>query len=298
MSADALEIIEAASPNFDARPRDPDMVVLHYTGMADGASALGKLCDPDPRLGAYRHALPPAWREGPDDNELGRASAHYVVEEDGRVFRLVAETDRAWHAGVAHWAGESDVNGVSIGVEIVNGGHDFGLPAYKDAQIDAVIALCLDILERWNIPPWRVVGHSDVAPERKVDPGEHFPWMRLERAGAALGRGILLGDGPWAGDPLIFPGAAGPEVKRLQWRLAALGYGLAETGGYDARTEAVVTAFQRRWADVAPNTFRWGVWNARDEMWLKSAFDNARAAAKRAAEAGRPYALDPPVDPG
>lgn len=295
-----LTVTPAPSPNFEARAghERPDLVVLHYTGMADGPAALKKLRDPDPRMKTYREALPPAWRSDEDDLYLGRASAHYLVETDGRVFGLVAEENAAWHAGKAFWSGAGDINARSIGVEIVNGGHDYGLPAYPDAQIAAVIALVADALERHHIPPWRVVGHSDVAPERKTDPGEHFPWRRLEQAGVALGRGVLLDEGPWQGDPLLRPGDGGVAVKRLQRRLEALGYGLADSGGYDPRTEAAVAAFQRRWSDAPTNTFRFGVWNRRDEMHLTSAFQMAAALAERAAKDGRPFASSPPVDPG
>ena len=296
----APTILSAPSPNFEAREghKRPDMVVLHYTGMENGEAALKKLCDPDPRLGSYREALPLEWREGGDDTYLGRASAHYVIETDGRIFQLVDEDQAAWHAGKAFWAGARDINARSIGVELVNGGHDFGLPAFPDVQIDALAGLLRDALARHHIPPWRVVGHSDVAPERKTDPGEHFPWRRLEGAGVALARGVVLEDGPWQGDAVLRPGDGGAEVKRLQQRLEAFGYGLADSGGYDARTEAAVTAFQRRWSDVAPDTFRFGVWNKRDEMHLTGAFDAAAAEARRASAAGRPYAEEPPSDPG
>ncbi len=155
-----LDIIEAPSPNFDARTKLPDMLVLHYTGMQTGEAALARLCDPEAGV-----------------------SSHYLVEEDGRIFRLVAEERRAWHAGRSFWKGEEGVNHASIGIEIVNPGHEFGYRPFPQAQIDAVIALVADIRSRWQIDDNRILGHSDVAPARKIDPGELFPWKRLAEAG-------------------------------------------------------------------------------------------------------------------
>ncbi|MBU6371300.1 MAG: N-acetylmuramoyl-L-alanine amidase [Alphaproteobacteria bacterium] len=237
MTPPALTLLERPSPNFDARTRPVDLVVLHYTGMQDAETALARLTDPAPKAGRYPGPWQPA--ETPPDQDLGRVSAHYVVAEDGRVFRLVDEAQRAWHAGVARWDGESDVNARSIGIEIVNGGHDFGLPPFADAQIAAVEALLADILGRHRLGPHRVVGHSDVAPERKLDPGEHFPWARLAARGLAL----------W---PLSRPAEGGAVVTQgdvvvaVQEALCAFGYGAPVTGEVDAATQAVLAAFQRR----------------------------------------------------
>ena len=158
-----LNITDAPSPNFDNRRAPPDMIVLHYTGMKTGEDALARLRDP-----------------------AAKVSAHYMVEEDGRVFALVPEERRAWHAGVSFWKGETDINAVSIGIEIVNPGHEHGYRDFPDAQIEAVIALLTDIRTRWTIPDARILGHSDVAPERKEDPGELFPWKALHAAGHGL----------------------------------------------------------------------------------------------------------------
>ena len=179
-----LSLIDRPSSNFDARTRSIDLVVLHYTGMQDAETALERLTDPEPRAGRY----PGPWQDANIDpaTPLGRASAHYVVDETGEVYRLVAEENRAWHAGVSSWEGEGDVNARSIGIEIVNGGHDFGLPEFPDAQIEAVIALLKEIMARHGLQPARVVGHADVAPGRKFDPGEKFPWQRLAQAGVAV----------------------------------------------------------------------------------------------------------------
>ncbi|MEL8054691.1 MAG: N-acetylmuramoyl-L-alanine amidase [Pseudomonadota bacterium] len=224
-----MTITAHPSPNFNDRKADVSMLVLHYTGMETGQAALERMCDP-----------------------AAEVSAHYMVWEDGRVVQLVGEDKRAWHAGVSSWRGESDLNSRSIGIEIVNGGHDWplpdgALPPYPDVQIDAVIELCQGILERWAIPQTGIVGHSDIAPDRKDDPGEHFPWARLAEAGIGLwpervesdelnliGRGLGLSD-------------RGDTVLRLQTMLAGIGYPIEETGAYDAQTEAVVRAFQRRW---------------------------------------------------
>jgi N-acetylmuramoyl-L-alanine amidase len=165
--------IAAPSPNFDARTRPPDMIVLHYTGMRTGEAALARLRDP-----------------------AAKVSAHYLVEEDGRIFTLVAEERRAWHAGASFWRGERNVNGASIGIEIVNPGHEHGYRPFPDAQIEAVIDLVADIRSRWTIADERILGHSDVAPQRKEDPGELFPWRRLAEAGHGL----------WAA-PAAAPGA-------------------------------------------------------------------------------------------
>ncbi|SDM33999.1 N-acetylmuramoyl-L-alanine amidase [Maricaulis salignorans] len=154
--------IAAPSPNFNERKLPISLIVLHYTGMENGAVALERMRDP-----------------------AAEVSAHYMVEEDGRIFQLVDEDKRAWHAGVSCWRGETDINSSSIGVEIVNGGHDFGLPDFPAVQIAAVIELVKDIMGRHGIGPEGVVGHSDIAPGRKQDPGEKFPWERLAAAGCA-----------------------------------------------------------------------------------------------------------------
>ncbi|KAA5607546.1 N-acetylmuramoyl-L-alanine amidase [Roseospira marina] len=158
-------MISAPSPNHDARPAGQriELLVLHYTGMRTGAEALARLCDP-----------------------AAKVSAHYMVEEDGRVFHLVPEARRAWHAGVSHWRGRGDVNGRAIGVEIVNPGHEFGYRPFPEPQMAAVEALCRDIVARHALPPNAVVGHADVAPTRKEDPGELFDWARLARAGVGV----------------------------------------------------------------------------------------------------------------
>lgn len=208
------------SPNFGDRKgaARPDMLLLHYTGMITAKAALDWLIAPESSV-----------------------SCHYFVDEDGSVTQLVAEADRAWHAGVSSWAGESDINSCSIGIEIVNPGHDFGYPAFPDAQIAAVIALCRDILARTGIVAERVLGHSDVAPGRKADPGEKFPWNRL----AAEGIGLFVPPVPFGAGEGLALGDSGKAVAVLKRRLADFGYGIGDDDSYDDETAAVVTAFQR-----------------------------------------------------
>ncbi|MGE8126814.1 N-acetylmuramoyl-L-alanine amidase [Methylobacterium sp. NPDC080182] len=209
----------APSPNHGARRAGPlDMLILHYTGMDSGAAALARLRDP-----------------------LSEVSAHYLVFEDGGIVQMVPEARRAWHAGAGAWKGETDVNSRSIGIEIVNPGHAGGLPPYPEAQVEAVIALARDVLGRWPIPPERVLAHSDVAPERKEDPGEIFPWDRL----AAAGVGHRVPPASLQDGRFFARGDAGQPVEALQAMFALYGYELPVTGLFDARTQAVVTAFQR-----------------------------------------------------
>ncbi len=215
----SLEFIEAPSPNFGPRTAPPSMIVLHYTGMRTGEGALQRLRAEDSQV-----------------------SSHYLVEEDGRIFRLVAEERRAWHAGKSFWRGITDVNSASIGVEIVNPGHEFGYRPFPEAQIASVIALVGDIRTRWQVADVDIVGHADVAPDRKEDPGELFPWKRLAEAGHGL----------WAEPPAApgLPLAEGEEsaaVFALQAGFTRLGYDSAPSGKFDAHTAAVVRAFQRHW---------------------------------------------------
>jgi N-acetylmuramoyl-L-alanine amidase len=169
-----------------------------------------------------------------------------MVEEDGRLFALVPEERRAWHAGKSFWRGAADINSLSIGVEIVNPGHEFGYRPFPDPQIAAVIELLSDIRSRWTIPDARILAHSDVAPGRKQDPGELFPWKRLADAGHGL----------WT-EPPAAPGAAlgsgdeGTGVFALQAGLTRLGYDCAPNGAYDTWTATVVEAFQRHWRQTA-----------------------------------------------
>ncbi|MFJ6024829.1 N-acetylmuramoyl-L-alanine amidase [Brevundimonas sp. NPDC092305] len=218
-----LVVRDAPSPNFDNRRAPPDMLVLHYTGMQTADLAVARLRDPEAKV-----------------------SAHYVVDEDGAILRLVAEERRAWHAGRGAWQGETDCNAASIGIEIVNPGHEFGYRAFPDAQMDAVISLISDIRTRWTIPDARIIGHSDMAPDRKQDPGELFQWKRL----ASVGHGLWFDPAPERitalGNPLS-PGEDGIGVIVLRAGLHRLGYGLQPGGEYDDETRLTVEAFQRHW---------------------------------------------------
>ncbi len=217
-----IGMIERPSPNHDARGAGStiDMVVLHYTGMRTAAAALDRLCDP-----------------------ASRVSSHYVVDEDGTVYRLVDDGRRAWHAGVACWRGATDINARSLGIEIVNPGHEFGYRPFTAVQTEAVARLTSDLVRRHGIDPRRVVGHADVAPGRKEDPGEFFDWARLARDGLGLWPSADFTVSPHA--PELSPGMTGPAVLNLQIALDAIGYGVEGTGLYDETLELVIVAFQR-----------------------------------------------------
>ncbi|MGB6229394.1 MAG: N-acetylmuramoyl-L-alanine amidase [Litorimonas sp.] len=215
-----MRIDAQPSPNFGDRKLPVSMLVLHYTGMESGEAALDRMLDP-----------------------ASEVSAHYMVWEDGRVTRLVGEDKRAWHAGRAEWRGVTDVNSASIGIEIVNGGHDFGLPDYPDAQINALVPLCKRLVMDYAIRPQDVVGHSDIAPERKNDPGETFPWAGLAAAGIGLWPGAGNGDRR----VLFEAGDRDRGVSLLQRGLSGIGYGVSIDGIMTDRTVAVLRAFQRRY---------------------------------------------------
>jgi N-acetylmuramoyl-L-alanine amidase len=206
-----MDFRERASPNHDARPEGGhiDMLVLHYTGMKTAAEAIDRLCDP-----------------------AAKVSAHYVIEEDGTTWRLIEESRRAWHAGVSSWQSTRHVNAVSIGIELINPGHEWGYRAFPEAQMASLETLCGELLQRHPIPADRVVGHSDVAPLRKQDPGELFDWPRLAHAGVGL----------WPTEPAPLP----TSISAAQTMLDAIGYGVPSTRVLDEETRQVLIAFQRR----------------------------------------------------
>jgi N-acetylmuramoyl-L-alanine amidase len=170
-------------------------------------------------------------------------SCHYFVDEAGGIIQLVPEERRAWHAGISSWFGVTDINSCSIGIEIVNPGHDFGYPDFPDVQIKAVIALCQDIVKRRKIPAARVLAHSDVAPARKNDPGEKFPWAKLADAGV----GLWVDPTEVIPGPELDPGDKGGAINMIQQLLKDFGYGIEVTGDYGETTTQVVTAFQRHY---------------------------------------------------
>jgi N-acetylmuramoyl-L-alanine amidase len=206
-------IVDRPSPNFNERRQGApvDILVLHYTGMPTAEGALKRLCD-----------------------AAAKVSAHYTIDEDGTVYRHVAEEKRAWHAGASFWAGERDINARSIGIELVNPGHEFGYRDFPKAQIAALIELAQGLVTRHPILPKRVLGHSDVAPKRKIDPGEKFPWASLAAAG--------IGVSPKHPRLDISRSVQVPEIQR---DLAAIGYECPSTGVLDEDTRAAVSAFQR-----------------------------------------------------
>lgn len=216
-------LVAALRPATNFEPRrgigKPSILLLHYTGVATAAKAIEWLTCVESRV-----------------------SCHYAIDEAGCITQMVAEDMRAWHAGEAVWDGESDINSASIGIEIYNPGHEMGYPDFPEVQLKAVEALCRDIIGRQGIRPERVLAHSDVAPTRKKDPGEKFPWARLARAGI----------GHWvepqpviAAEPGLGIAVAGPLVADVQLLLRKYGYGIEATGVVDGKTEFVVTAFQR-----------------------------------------------------
>jgi N-acetylmuramoyl-L-alanine amidase len=209
------------SPNHNERKNGmaPDMIVLHYTGMRDHEAAIIRLSTPGTEV-----------------------SAHYVVMPDGYIVQMVAESRRAWHAGTSWWAGDTDMNSCSIGIEIANAGHDYGYPDFPKRQIAAVTALCRSINTRYNIPPDRVLGHSDVAPTRKQDPGEKFPWKVLAESGI----GLWVKPEPITATGSIFVlGETNSAIEEVQRLLARYGYGVNPTGYLDGTTRDAVAAFQR-----------------------------------------------------
>ncbi len=210
------------SPNFEPRRdgRVPDMLVLHYTGMESCDAALDWLTC-----------------------EESEVSAHYLIDEAGRVTQMVDEAERAWHAGQSYWSGETDLNSCSIGIEIHNPGHDFDYPAFADAQMKSVEGLCQDIMHRHRILPARVLAHSDIAPGRKRDPGERFDWARLAQAGI----GLWTEPEPLGDDRGLGLGDESDEVAGLQRDLRDLGYGVEVTSTYGKGLEQIAEAFQRHY---------------------------------------------------
>ena len=206
MRTPLIELVPRPSPNFAARveAQPVDILLMHYTGMRTAIEAMERLCDAEARV-----------------------SSHYTIDEDGTIYRHVAEEHCAFHAGISYWAGARDINARSIGIEIVNPGHEFGYRAFPDIQIEAVIALSKEILGRHPIAPERVIGHSDVAPARKEDPGELFPWEQL--AGEGIG---------------LWPSRSDGQLDcSFEEGLRRYGYGIAPDG--QASLEQTVTAFQR-----------------------------------------------------
>ena len=211
-----MEIVNYTSPNFGERAPGfrVNLLLIHYTGMKTFDQALERLCDPSAGV-----------------------SSHYLISETGGIYQLVDEAHRAWHAGVSFWHGETDINSLSIGIELVNPGHDNGYQPFPEKQMLSLIYLCREILQRHNIPQRRVLGHSDVSPGRKRDPGELFDWRRLAKSGV----------GYWPSEkkfPLVFDSNS---IVDRQSKLKRLGYNIELSGNCDSKSKSVVAAFQRHW---------------------------------------------------
>tara|TARA_B110000971_G_C19938562_1_gene467607 strand:- start:37 stop:807 length:771 start_codon:yes stop_codon:yes gene_type:complete len=213
-----------ASPNHDARAKKPSHIVLHYTNMQSAQAALERMCDPGAKV-----------------------SAHYLIHRDGQIVQMVEESRRAWHAGVAYWQGESDMNSASIGIELDHKGHDEQghMTAFPEAQRQALYALLKDIIERNDLDPRHVIGHSDIAPGRKIDPGEAFDWAELHEAGFGLWLPNVKLE--TVADLPSDEARAQTAIVPLQKALAAFGYLIEADGSYGEPMRAVVAAFQRHY---------------------------------------------------
>jgi N-acetylmuramoyl-L-alanine amidase len=215
-------IQQLPSPNFDARPEGTviDTLVLHYTGMRSAEEALTRLCLPEAKV-----------------------SAHYIIDEEGAVYQLVEDKYRAWHAGVSSWRGREGLNANSIGIELVNPGHEHGYRPFPAAQMQSVLALCARLCAYHPIEARNIIAHSDIAPARKEDPGELFDWSLLAAHNIGLWHGIII--------PKILPeqtlkiGDSGEQVVQMQSQLARYGYDTPQHGIFDRETAFVVIAFKR-----------------------------------------------------
>ena len=212
-------IARRPSPNHDARTRPISHIILHYTDMSDAEAALARLCDPNAKV-----------------------SAHYLIHRDGDIVQLVDDDRRAWHAGVSYWRGETDMNAASLGIELDHNGHDGNeMAGFPAAQMDALVWLLTELTTRHHIPPQNILGHSDIAPGRKIDPGEAFDWAALHKAGFGLWlTGVKIEDVAPLGE-----GTKDKAVAPLQKALAAFGYQIEADGFYGPKTKAVISAFQR-----------------------------------------------------
>ena len=216
-------LVHAVVPAANVEPRRgnmrPDLLLLHYTGMTSAAAAVAWLARADSKV-----------------------SCHYVIDVDGTITQQVPEVMRAWHAGVSSWRGETDINSCSIGIEIQNPGHAMGYHDFPPPQMDAVITLSRDIVARHGIEARRVLAHSDVAPLRKIDPGEKFNWQLLATHGVG---NWLPASAPRDDDAGLDETATPAAIKAAQQQFSRFGYDVDATGELDVKTVAAVTAFQR-----------------------------------------------------
>lgn len=210
-----MRCFDRPSPNFDDRKggAKPELIVLHYTAMESAETALERLTD-----AAYPK----------------RVSAHYLIDEKGNIYQLVDEEKRAWHAGISSWQGKDDVNSRSIGIEISNRGSE----PYTKEQLFSLALLCKDICFRHGIPPENIIGHSDVAPDRKQDPGEHFPWAKMARHDVGAWPKVEAKD-------KFNAAAAAKSPKQLKKLFNEAGYGVGAFGKNKPKLKEIITAFQR-----------------------------------------------------
>ncbi len=239
-----LQVKDIPSPNFNDRPDkiDVNMLVMHYTGMLSCNQALQRLCDSNAKV-----------------------SSHYLIDEDGTIIQLVSEDKQAWHAGVSCWQGKAALNENSIGIEIVNPGHEFGYREFPAKQMEAVLELSLDIISRHKkILPQNIVGHSDIAPTRKKDPGELFDWKYLAKNGVGIFPDL---EGKKIKSPtrvVVSPDDKGDDVANLQKKLSQYGYFLKIDGYFGEKTESTVLAFKRHFIQDSINAF----WTLKDQAIL------------------------------
>jgi N-acetylmuramoyl-L-alanine amidase len=212
-----LEKIHCPSPNFEPRPQGVplDMIVLHYTDMLNAEEALERLCDPQAKV-----------------------SAHFLISKEGELYQLVDPKHRAWHAGVSSWEGQGDINSRSIGVELDNLGHTFGPEPFSKVQMKTLLALLEELTQTYGIQPHRIVGHSDVAPGRKKDPGEWFPWHVLAEKGFGFWPQEKMASQHISVVPKM-------SIEEMQQAFSDIGYECAKTGVWDEESQAVCLAFQR-----------------------------------------------------
>jgi N-acetylmuramoyl-L-alanine amidase len=237
-----IDLIDHPSPNWNERPEGVaiDTVVLHYTGMQSGKEALGRLCC-----------------------EQAQVSSHYLIDEDGTAYQLVDDKKRAWHAGVSSWQGRGNLNHSSIGIELVNPGHEFGYRDFPEAQIASLLALLNALKEKHAIPTSRFIGHSDIAPLRKNDPGERFPWKKLSHRGFGV-----FSEKDFSNQEFIeLTSNNAAEIKVLNKQLGIIGYDGFDSDGFGAQTSQVIRAFQAHWRpEGVHGKLDKGTWSALQEI--------------------------------
>ena len=219
-----MKIIKTISPNFSERPENTeiDSIVLHYTGMNNFQDALERMCNPKFEV-----------------------SAHYAIDYNGDIHQLVEDSNKAWHSGISHWNGKKNINENSIGIEIANLGHEFGYEEFTNSQVESTIFLCKKLKSKYNIPSQNIIGHSDVAPDRKEDPGEFFPWKSFSKLGLGIYHNFITSDSEYTGSCYNL-GDKGSEIEKIQKSLSKIGYGILVNGIYDDQTKSVITSFYRR----------------------------------------------------